>query len=117
MKQKNIAGRRLSAEISAQPVRIAFVQSCWHRDIVDQSRLSFLRNIEQQGFARKHVECFEVPGAFEIPLYAKILAQTGRYAAVVAASVIDGLMSVQCEALLERVAFAFSCLLLARGSR
>jgi len=71
--------------------RIAFVQSCWHRDIVDQSRDSFLKDIKALGFSRKHVDCFEVPGAFEIPLHAKLLAESGRYAAVVAAGfVVDG---------------------------
>lgn len=93
--------------------RVAFVQSCWHRDIVDRSRTAFLKGIERHGIARRQVDCFEVPGAFEIPLHAKLLAKTGRYAAVVAAgfvvdggiyrhdfvasSVIDGLMSVQLE--------------------
>ena len=34
---------------------------------------------------------FEVPGAYEIPVFAKALAETGRYAAVVAAGlVVDG---------------------------
>ena len=98
---------------SGQDARIAFVQSCWHRDIVDQSRSAFLRCIPQYGIARDQVDCFEVPGAFEIPLHAKLLAKSGRYAAVVAAgfvvdggiyrhdfvasSVIDALMRVQIE--------------------
>jgi 6,7-dimethyl-8-ribityllumazine synthase len=95
------------------PSRIAFVQSCWHRDIVDQSRDSFLKNITTHGYQREQVDCYEVPGAFEIPLHAKLLAETGRYAAVVAAgfvvdggiyrhefvaaSVINALMTVQLE--------------------
>ena len=93
--------------------RIAFVQSCWHRDIVDQARESFLKNIAVHGVNRKQVDCYEVPGAFEIPLHAKLLAESGQYAAIVAAgfvvnggiyrhefvaaSVIDALMSVQLE--------------------
>jgi 6,7-dimethyl-8-ribityllumazine synthase len=93
--------------------RIAFIQSCWHRDIVDQCRDAFLAEIEVQGFARSNVDLFEVPGAFEIPLHAKLLARTGKYAAVVASglvvdggvyrhdfvaqAVISGLMQVQLE--------------------
>jgi 6,7-dimethyl-8-ribityllumazine synthase len=93
--------------------RIAFVQSCWHRDIVDRSRVAFLRSLAQRGYVEQQVDCFEVPGAFEIPLHAKLLAKTGRYAAVVAAgfvvdggiyrhefvasSVIDALMQVQLD--------------------
>ena len=68
--------------------RIAFVQSCWHRDIVDQCRDAFLAAMERAGHP---VDLFEVPGAFEIPLQAKLLARSGRYAAIVAAGfVVDG---------------------------
>jgi 6,7-dimethyl-8-ribityllumazine synthase len=93
--------------------RIAFVQSCWHRDIVDQARIAFLKKIHKVGLAAHVVDCFEVPGAFEIPLQAKLLAKSGKYAAIVAAgfvvdggiyrhefvaaSVIDALMGVQLE--------------------
>ena len=69
--------------------RIAFIQSCWHRDIVDQLRDSFLS--EFAGLSERKVDLFEVPGAFEIPLYAKHLINTGNYAGVVAAGlVVDG---------------------------
>ena len=71
--------------------RIAFVQSCWHRDIVDQARLAFLSEIERHGFGESGIDLFEVPGAFEIPLEAKLLAKSGRYAAIVAAGfVVNG---------------------------
>ena len=71
--------------------RIAFIQACWHREIVDQARESFLESIGRLGFERMQVDLFEVPGTLEIPLQAKSLAQTGRYAAIVAtAFVVDG---------------------------
>ena len=98
---------------SSQPRRIAFVQACWHRDIVDQSRDSFLAEMKRLGYAQADIACFEVAGAFEIPLHAKLLAQSGQYDAVVAAglvvdggiyrhefvaqAVISGLMQVQLE--------------------
>jgi 6,7-dimethyl-8-ribityllumazine synthase len=76
---------------SNQTERVAFIQSCWHREIVDQSRDPFLKTIKRYGFLRKQIDFFEVPGAFEIPLHAKLLAKSGRYAAVVAAGfVVDG---------------------------
>ena len=93
--------------------RIAFVQACWHRTIVESGRDGFLRELERLGVSRDRVDVFEVPGSLEIPLHAKLLAKTGRYAAIVAAgfvvdggiyrhefvaqAVIDGLMSVQLE--------------------
>ncbi|MBM3548637.1 MAG: 6,7-dimethyl-8-ribityllumazine synthase [Alphaproteobacteria bacterium] len=95
---------------STEP-RIAFVQSCWHRDIVDECRKAFLAEIVRLGFPEARVDFYEVPGVFEIPLEAKLLAESGRYEAVVASglvvnggiyrhefvseAVISGLMQVQ----------------------
>jgi 6,7-dimethyl-8-ribityllumazine synthase len=78
-----------SPSVSGQ--RIAFIQSSWHRDIVDQCRFSFMKEIAAKGFSEWQVDVFDVPGAFEIPLQAKLLAKSGRYAAIVAAGfVVDG---------------------------
>ncbi|GAB2888491.1 6,7-dimethyl-8-ribityllumazine synthase [Paralcaligenes sp. KSB-10] len=93
--------------------RIAFVQSCWHREIVDQCRLGFIDELNKLAAAEYDIDFFEVAGAFEIPLQAKRLAQNGRYRAVVAAglvvdggiyrhefvaqAVVSGLMQVQLE--------------------
>ncbi len=71
--------------------RFAFVQSCWHRDIVDQGRDAFLAEMARLGIPRGAIDLFEVPGAFEIPLLAKKLAQAGRHRAIVACGfVVDG---------------------------
>jgi len=93
--------------------RIAFVQSCWHRDIVDQCRIAFVEEMAARGYAEEAIDFFEVAGAFEIPLHVKLLAGSGHYAAVVGAglvvdggiyrhefvaqAVISGLMQVQLE--------------------
>jgi len=89
------------------------VQSCWHKDIVDQCRKAFVAELARLGAAEAAIDLFEVPGAFEIPLQAKLLAPSGRYDAIVAAgfvvdggiyrhefvadAVISGLMRVQIE--------------------
>ncbi len=91
--------------------RVAFVQACWHRDIVDQLREAF--KAEFAKLSDREIDFYEVPGAYEIPLHAKALAETGKYAAVVAAglvvnggiykhefvgtAVIDGLMRAQMD--------------------
>ena len=93
--------------------RIAFVQSLWHREIVDECRDSFLAEAAERGVPADEVDLYEVTGAFEIPLHAKRLAESGRYAAIVASglvvdggiyrhefvaeAVIDGLMRVQLD--------------------
>ena len=78
-----------SATTPGGKLRVAFIQSCWHRDIVDQCRDAFLKEMDATGAAQ--IDLFEVPGAFEIPLQAQLLAKTKRYAAIVAAGfVVDG---------------------------
>ena len=93
--------------------RIAFVQANWHKDIVDQGREAFLDAFEAEGGDRTRVDIYDVPGSYEIPLQAKLLAKTGDFAAIVAAgfvvdggiyrhefvarAVLNGLMKVQLE--------------------
>lgn len=94
-------------------LRIAVISSSWHRDIVDQAVHSLVDELDGNGLPRQQVELFQVPGAFEIPLHAKKLAQSGRFDAIVACglivnggiyrhefvttAVIDGLMRVQLD--------------------
>lgn len=73
----------------AKPQRVAFVQASWHRDVVEEARIAFMKEAEARHLT--HVDVFEVPGSFEIPLHAQILAKTRRYTAIVAAGlVVDG---------------------------
>ena len=90
--------------------RVALIASRWHSEIVDRAVASFETQLTASGY---DIEVHQVPGAFEIPLMAKRLASSGRYAAVaacglvvdggiyrhdfVAAAVIDGLMRVQLD--------------------
>ena len=68
------------------PTRYAFVKAQWHADIVDRALDGFCELIPPA-----QVDVFDVPGAFELPLQARTLAETGRYAAVAAAAfVVDG---------------------------
>ncbi len=99
--------------------RIAYVQSCWHRDIVDNARVGYDTVMD----GRAETEFFEVPGAFEIPLFARSLAASGSFEAVIAVglvvdggiyrhefvadAVIGGLMRVQLDASVP----VFSCVL------
>lgn len=71
--------------------RIAFVQSCWNQEIVDQCRLAFVEAVGEQGIAEAQIDVYTVPGGLEIPLQAKLLSKTGRYQIVVAAGlIVDG---------------------------
>ena len=66
--------------------RYAFVKANWHSEIVEKSLDGFCELI-----ARDHIDVFDVPGAFELPLMAQALARSGKYDAIVAAAlVVDG---------------------------
>jgi 6,7-dimethyl-8-ribityllumazine synthase len=93
--------------------RIAYVQASWHTDILEHGREAFVARLDTHRVARANVDFHQVPGAFEIPLFARRLAQTRRYGAIVGAalvvdggiyrhdfvagSVVDALMRVQLE--------------------
>lgn len=103
----------VTSTAAKKPVRVAFIQSSWHDDIVDQGRTSFVAEAARLGTPAESISFFKVPGAFEIPLHAKKLAQSGKFDAIVAcgfvvnggvyrhefvaSAVIDGLMRVQLE--------------------
>ncbi len=81
----------LSTDGASPTGRIAFIQSSWHKPLVDQTFAGFSAEFAKLGYPADLVDRWELPGAFEIPLHAKRLAKTGRYAAVVAAAlVVDG---------------------------
>ncbi|MBZ6077951.1 6,7-dimethyl-8-ribityllumazine synthase [Microvirga puerhi] len=113
--QTRTAGARNSTEegLPLPMRRVAFIQSCWHKDIVDRCRDAFLLAMEEGGLNRDSIDLYEVPGAFEIPLLVKKLAASRHYDAVVASgfvvnggiyrhefvadAVISGLMRVQLD--------------------
>jgi 6,7-dimethyl-8-ribityllumazine synthase len=67
---------------------IAYVQASWHTDITDHCKQAFMIEVTAHGY---QVDMFSAPGSLEIPLMAKKLAKTGRYAAVCASGlVVDG---------------------------
>ena len=67
--------------------QLAVVRSAWHAEIVDRCLVG-LRDVIADG---ARLTLFQVPGAFEIPLFTRNLADSGRFDAVIAAGlVIDG---------------------------
>jgi 6,7-dimethyl-8-ribityllumazine synthase len=67
---------------------IAYVQAAWHTEITDHCRTAFVAEMVKHGYVAGDVEFFSVPGSLEIPLMARKLAQTGRYAAVCASGLV-----------------------------
>ena len=69
-----------------KPNKIAFIKARWHADTVDQAYEGF-----KDAMGNAKIDAFDVPGAFEMPLLAKKLGESGDYVAIVAAAlVVDG---------------------------
>src|ERR1051326_528488 len=71
--------------------KIAYVQAAWHTEITDRCKQAFTAELTKQRYDASGGEFFSAPGSLEIPLMAKKLAKTGKYAAVcVSGLVVDG---------------------------
>ncbi len=73
---------------SAASLRLAIVASRFHEGITNRLYQSALKTLRQLGAPPAAVETVWVPGAFELPLAAKRLAQTGRFDAVICLGVV-----------------------------
>jgi 6,7-dimethyl-8-ribityllumazine synthase len=71
--------------------RIAVLHASWHEDIVLNCVNSFKNELVARGYNESLIDVIPVPGAYEIPLQAKLLAKSGLYSAVAGtALVVDG---------------------------
>jgi 6,7-dimethyl-8-ribityllumazine synthase len=93
--------------------RVAIISAMWHREVVHRCRDAARETLLANGLPDSNVGMYDVPGAFEIPLFAKQLARTNKADAIiacafvvdggiyrhdfVASAVIDGLMRVQLD--------------------
>ena len=71
--------------------RIAWIEACWHQDIVREARLAFTEKMQKHGVSQEQIELSEVPGSLEIPLQAKLLAASGQFDVIVCCGlIVDG---------------------------
>jgi 6,7-dimethyl-8-ribityllumazine synthase len=112
MNQKSVSSASPQHQPPPAP-RVAVVAAAWHREIVASATQAIRAEFDRAGLLAEHVDHYEVPGSFEIPLHARRLALSHRYDAIiacglivnggiyrhefVASAVIDGLMRVQLE--------------------
>jgi len=69
-------------------LKVAFIQSCWHKEIVDQFKCSFSTRLKELQQSQLEIDYFEAPGVVEIPLLAKLCARKGCYDAIAVAGLI-----------------------------
>jgi 6,7-dimethyl-8-ribityllumazine synthase len=74
---------RFEAGTVPPDARIAVVAAKFNQKLVDELLSGCLKRLEALGIAKQRVEVHRVPGSFELPLAAKALARTQRFAAVI----------------------------------
>jgi len=86
-----IAMNQSLTETTTTGGRVAFVRAGWHEDILEHAWRAFLETMADGGWPAEAIDLVRVPGAFEIPLRCRLLAESGRYGALVASAlVVDG---------------------------
>lgn len=75
---------QVSGELSAAGLRFGIAVSRFNSFITERLLSAAVDALERAGAASKDVDVVHVPGAFELPLTSKKLAQTGKYDALIA---------------------------------
>src|SRR5262245_15243959 len=63
--------------------RVAVVAARFNAQIVDELLAGCLRRLREMGMPDERVEVHRVPGAFELPFAAKVLAGTKRFGGII----------------------------------
>lgn len=75
-------------EFAAQNVSVALVVSRFNEALCDQLLEGALSCLREHGAREEDLEVFRVPGSFELPMVARRLAGSRRYAAVICLGVL-----------------------------
>ncbi len=70
--------------VATEEMRIAVVAARFNSFIVDHLEQGCTAGLISHGVAAENISVLKVPGAFEMPLTAKRLAETGQYDAIIA---------------------------------
>lgn len=83
--------KTLEGDLQARELRFAILASRFNEFIVEQLVRGAVDSLKRHGASEKQIELVRVPGAFDLPVVARKLAQTRRYDAIVAlGAVIKG---------------------------
>jgi 6,7-dimethyl-8-ribityllumazine synthase len=74
----------IEGELQARDLRFALIAARFNDFVVEPLLRGALDALKRHGVAEKQIDIVRVPGAFDIPIVARKLAQSQRYAALVA---------------------------------
>jgi 6,7-dimethyl-8-ribityllumazine synthase len=74
----------LQGSLDAAKLSFAIVAARFNDFVVDKLLAGALAALQQHGAQQQHIAVVRVPGAYELPVAAKLLADSGKYDAIVA---------------------------------
>jgi 6,7-dimethyl-8-ribityllumazine synthase len=84
----------VEGDLSAEGMRFAVVAARWNAVITDRLVDGALDALLRSGAARRHIEIVRVPGAWEVPAAARIIAE--RVATFGGPSAVDAIITIGC---------------------
>jgi 6,7-dimethyl-8-ribityllumazine synthase len=103
---QNLQPGSINGDLKATGFRFGLVVSRFNSFITERLLTAAVDALQRAGAADKDVDVVRVPGAFELPLAAKKLANTGRY---------DALIAVGCVLRGETAHYDYVCSETSRG--
>lgn len=76
--------KTIEGDFNAGNAQFAIVVSRFNSFIVDSLQNGAVDTLLRHGVSEKHITLVKVPGAFELPMVAKALAESGKYDAIIA---------------------------------
>ncbi|MEW4454401.1 6,7-dimethyl-8-ribityllumazine synthase [Bremerella sp. JC817] len=70
-------------DFQPEDLQVAIVVSTYNNSITDKLLTGSLQTLESRGISTDKIDVAKVPGAWEIPLAAAVMARTKKYAAVI----------------------------------
>jgi 6,7-dimethyl-8-ribityllumazine synthase len=83
MTESKLKPANIKGELSAAGLRVGVVVSQFNNFITDRLLAGALDAMERAGAAESQIEIVRVPGALELPIAAKKMAQAGRYDSII----------------------------------
>jgi 6,7-dimethyl-8-ribityllumazine synthase len=80
--------RVIEGDLQARDLRFAILASRFNEFVVDPLVRGAIDTLRRHGASEKQIDVVKVPGAYDMPLVARRLAQTRRYDAIVAVGAV-----------------------------
>ena len=77
-----------SGKLNAKGFKFAIIESSWNDFLTSRLTAGALETFEKYGAKEEDIEIFKVPGAFELPLTAKKVAEQGKFDAIICLGVV-----------------------------